>query len=107
MVFLVLTAKANCGIIYGLMRKEVAIRKGQLREFNGATVRVIKRTNNNLWLVGTHGQLWGFAKEGDLYPLSNAKTRAYEGAPTVLQKVLGAVGLLSVAVALAISAVLS
>ena len=106
-MFLRLTTKANCGIIYGLMRKEVAIRKGQLREFNGATVRVIKRTNNDMWLVGTHGQLWGFAKEGDLYPLSNAKTRAYEGAPTVLQKVLGAVGLLSVAVALAISAVLS
>ena len=106
-MFLVLTAKANCGIIYGLMRKEVAIRKGQLREFNGATVRVIKRTNNDMWLVGTHGQLWGFAKEEDLYPVSNAKTRAYEGAPTVFQKVLGAVGLLSVAAALAISAVLS
>ncbi len=89
------------------MRKQVAIRKGQLREFNGATVRVIKRTNNNLWLVGTHGQLWGFAKDEDLLPLSNAKTRAYEGtAPTVLQKVLGAVGLLSV-VAVAMTAVLS
>ena len=106
-MFLVLTAKVNCGIIYGLMRKQVAIRKGQLREFNGATVRVIKKTNNNLWLVGTHGQLWGFAKEGDLYPLSNAKTRAYEGAPTVLQKVLGAVGLLSVAVVVATITVLS
>mgnify|MGYP003626166934 FL=1 len=104
---LVLTAKVNCGIIYELMRKQVAIRKGQLREFNGATVRVIKKTNNNLWLVGTHGQLWGFAKEGDLYPLSNAKTRAYEGAPTVLQKVLGAVGLLSVAVVVATITVLS
>ena len=89
------------------MRKEVAIRKGLLREFNGATVRVNKRTNNDMWLVGTHGQLWGFAKEEDLYPVSNEKTRAYEGAPTVFQKVLGAVGLLSVATALAISVVLS
>ena len=89
------------------MRKEVAIRKGQLREFNGATVRVIKRTNNDMWLVGTHGQLWGFAKEEDLYPVSNAKTSAYEGAPTVFQNVLGAVGLLSVAVVVATITVLS
>ena len=106
-MFLVLTAKANCGIIYGLIRKSIAIRKGQLREFNGATVRVIKLTNNDMWLVGTHGQLWGFAKDEDLCPVSNAKKRAYEGAQTVFQRVLGAVGLLSVAVALAISAVLS
>ena len=89
------------------MRKEVAISEGQLCKFKGATVRVVKPTNNDMWLVGTHGQLWGFAKDEDLYPVSNAKTRAYEGAPTVFQRVLGAVGLLSVAVALAISAVLS
>ena len=55
------------------MRKSIAIRKGQLREFNGATVRVIKRTNNDMWLVGTHGQLWGFAKDEDLYPVSMRK----------------------------------
>ena len=41
------------------MRKEVAIKEGQLCTFKGATVRVIKPTNNNMWLVGTHGQLWG------------------------------------------------
>ena len=102
-----MTLVENCSIIYGLMRKSIAIRKGQLREFNGATVRVIKRTNNDMWLVGTHGQLWGFAKDEDLYPVSNAKTRAYEGAPTVFQKVLGAVGLLSVAVVVATITVLS
>ena len=89
------------------MRKEVAIRKGQLREFNGATVRVIKKTNNGMWLVGTHGQLWGFAQEEDLKLLSRGKVTAYLGGVSILQKVLGAVGLLSVAVALAISAVLS
>ena len=105
-MFLRLTARTNCGIIYGLMRKEVAIRKGQLREFNGATVRVIKRTNNNLWLVGTHGQLWGFAQEENLKPLSRGKVRAYLGRVSVLQKILGAVGLFS-AMILAISIVLS
>ena len=89
------------------MRKEVAIKEGQLCTFKGATVRVIKPTNNNMWLVGTHGQLWGFAKEQDLKPVSNAKTRAYEGAPTVLQKVLGAVGLLSVALIVGLTIVLS
>ena len=89
------------------MRKEVAIKEGQLCTFKGATVRVIKPTNNNMWLVGTHGQLWGFAKEQDLKPVSRTKTRAYEGMPSLSDKILGAVGLLSVAVALAISAVLS
>ena len=89
------------------MRKVVAIKEGQLCEFNGATVRVIKPTNNNMWLVGTHGQLWGFAKEEDLTPVCKRKERAYTGEPSLFDKALGAVGLLSVAVALAISAVLS
>ena len=105
-MFLRLTTKANCGIIYGLMRKEVAIRKGQLREFNGATVRVMKKTNNDMWLVGTHGQLWGFAQEEDLKPLPRGKVKAYLGEVSILQKVLGAVGLFS-AMILAISIVLS
>ena len=105
-MFLRLTTKANCGIIYGLMRKEVAIRKGQLREFNGATVRVMKKTNNDMWLVGTHGQLWGFAQEEDLKHLSRGKVKTYLGGVSVLQKVLGAVGLFS-AMILAISIVLS
>ena len=69
------------------MRKEVAIKEGQLCTFKGATVRVIKPTNNNMWLVGTHGQLWGFAKEQDLKPVSNAKTRAYEGMPSLSDKI--------------------
>ena len=86
-MFLRLTTRTNSGIIYGLMRKEVAIRKGQLREFNGATVRVMKKTNNDMWLVGTHGQLWGFAQEEDLKNLSRGKVKAYLGGVSVLQKV--------------------
>jgi|TARA_B100000287_G_scaffold247293_1_gene232445 hypothetical protein len=89
------------------MRKVVAIKEGQLCEFNGATVRVIKPTNNNMWLVGTHGQLWGFAKEEDLTPVSRRKERAYTGEPSLFDKALGAVGLLSVALVIATITVLS
>ena len=89
------------------MRKVVAIKEGQLCEFNGATVRVIKPTNNNMWLVGTHGQLWGFAKEEDLTPVCNRKERAYTGEPSLFDKALGAVGLLSVALVIATITVLS
>ena len=85
------------------MRKEVAIKEGQLCTFKGATVRVIKPTNNNMWLVGTHGQLWGFAKEQDLKPVSNAKTSM----PSLSDKILGAVGLLSVALIVGLTIVLS
>ena len=89
------------------MRKEVAIKEGQLCTFKGASVRVIKPTNNNMWLVGTHGQLWGFAKEQDLKPVSRTKTRAYEGMPSLSDKILGAVGLLSVALIVGLTIVLS
>ena len=102
-----MTLLKNCSIIYGLMRKEVAIKEGQLCTFKGATVRVIKPTNNNMWLVGTHGQLWGFAKEQDLKPVSRTKTRAYEGMPSLSDKILGAVGLLSVALIVGLTIVLS
>ena len=89
------------------MRKVVAIKEGQLCEFNGATVRVIKPTNNNMWLVGTHGQLWGFAKEEDLTPVCRRKERAYTGEPSLFDKALGAVGLLSVALIVGLTIVLS
>ena len=89
------------------MRKVVAIKEGQLCEFNGATVRVIKPTNNNMWLVGTHGQLWGFAKEEDLTPVCKRKERAYTGEPSLFDKALGAVGLLSVALIVGLTIVLS
>ena len=96
------------------MRKVVAIKEGQLCEFNGATVRVIKPTNNNMWLVGTHGQLWGFAKDSQLGKASNREKRAYEGKPSLVDRFLGAsealgakVGLLSVALVIATIAVLS
>ena len=96
------------------MRKSIAIRKGQLREFNGATVRVIKRTNNDMWLVTGKGQLWGFAKDSQLGQASNREKRTYEGKPSLVDRFLGAsealgakVGLLSVALVIATITVLS
>ena len=56
------------------MRKEVAISEGQLYKFKGATVRVVKPTNNDMWLVTGKGQLWGFAKDSQLGQASNRST---------------------------------
>jgi len=96
------------------MRKEVAIKEGQLRTFKGATVRVIKPTNNNMWLVTGKGQLWGFAKDEQLDRVSSREKRTYEGKPSLVDRFLGAsealgakVGLLSVALIVGLTIVLS
>jgi|TARA_R100001509_G_scaffold77241_1_gene43247 hypothetical protein len=96
------------------MRKEVAISEGQLYKFKGATVRVVKPTNNDMWLVTGKGQLWGFAKDSQLGKASNREKRTYEGKPSLVDRFLGAsealgakVGLLSVALVIATIAVLS
>ena len=96
------------------MRKEVAISEGQLCKFKGATVRVVKPTNNDMWLVTGKGQLWGFAKDSQLGKASNREKRTYEGKPSLVDRFLGAsealgakVGLLTVALVIATIAVLS
>jgi|TARA_B100000900_G_scaffold392471_1_gene387993 hypothetical protein len=96
------------------MRNIIAIKEGQLRKFKGATVRVVKPTNNDMWLVTGKGQLWGFAKDSQLDRVSNREKRTYEGKPSLVDRFLGAsealgakVGLLSVALIVTLTIVLS
>ena len=96
------------------MRNMIAISEGQLYKFKGATVRVVKPTNIDMWLVTGKGQLWGFAKDSQLGQASNSEKRTYEGKPSLVDRFLGAsealgakVGLLSVALIVGLTIVLS
>ena len=67
----------------------------------------IQRCNCQSHQANEQQHVVGWNTRTDLKPVSRTKTRSYEGMPSLSDKILGAVGLLSVALIVGLTIVLS